>query len=152
MSKISWQNNRIQAAINGTNPMLMKELKGGYLVFGDVQFLPGYCVLLPKREVASLNELTLEERSAFLLDMSIVGDSLLASTSAIRINYDILGNTDQFLHAHIFPRYAWESDARRKMPVWLYDACNWSNPETAYHEHRHRALRQQILATLNQHY
>lgn len=98
------------------------------------------------------NELTLEERSAFLLDMSIVGDSLLASTSAIRINYDILGNTDQFLHAHIFPRYAWESDARRKMPVWLYDASNWSNPETAYHEHRHRALRQQILATLNQHY
>lgn len=152
MSKISWQDNRIQAAINGTNPMLMKELKGGYLVFGDVQFLPGYCVLLPKREVASLNELTLEERSAFLLDMSIVGDSLLASTSAIRINYDILGNTDQFLHAHIFPRYAWESDARRKMPVWLYDAFNWSNPETAYHEHQHRALRQQILATLNQHY
>ena len=152
MSKIRWQDNRIQAAINGTNPMLMKELKGGYLVFGDVQFLPGYCVLLPKREVASLNELTLEERSAFLLDMSIVGDSLLASTSAIRINYDILGNTDQFLHAHIFPRYAWESDARRKMPVWLYDASNWSNPETAYHEHRHRALRQQILATLNQHY
>ncbi len=30
---MSWQDNRIQAAINGTNPMLMKELKGGYLVF-----------------------------------------------------------------------------------------------------------------------
>lgn len=147
---MSWQDNRIQAAINGTNPMMMKELKGGYLVFGDVQFLPGYCVLLPKREVASLNDLTLAERTQFLLDMSLVGDSLLASTLAIRINYDILGNSDQFLHAHIFPRYDWEVEARKKMPVWLYDSSNWSNPATAYNESQHGALRQQILDDLNQ--
>ena len=42
-----WQDNRIQAAIDGTNPMVMAELPGGFAVFGDVQFLPGYCVLLP---------------------------------------------------------------------------------------------------------
>lgn len=146
---MSWQNNRIQSAIDGTNPMVMKELKGGYLVFGDVQFLPGYCVLLPKREVASLNDLTLEERRHFLLDMSLVGDSILASTDAIRMNYDILGNTDKFLHAHIFPRYDWEKEERRKMPVWLYDQSNWFNPETAYNEAQHGALRGEILAHLN---
>ena len=37
-----WQDNRIQAAIDGTNPMVMAELPGGFAVFGDVQFLPGY--------------------------------------------------------------------------------------------------------------
>ena len=35
-----WQDNRIQAAIDGTNPMVMAELPGGFAVFGDVQFYP----------------------------------------------------------------------------------------------------------------
>ena len=68
---MEWYENRILSAINGTNPMLIKELEGGYAVFGDVQFLPGYCVLLPKKEVNSLNVLTLEEREQFLSDMSV---------------------------------------------------------------------------------
>lgn len=55
---MKWQENRIKSAQNGTNPMLIKELKGGFLVFGDVQFLPGYCVLLPKKEIFSLKDLS----------------------------------------------------------------------------------------------
>ena len=46
---MEWYENRILSAINGTNPMLIKELKGGYAVFGDVQFLPGYCAITKKR-------------------------------------------------------------------------------------------------------
>ncbi len=43
----NWQENRIQSAIDGTNPMLMAELPGGYAVFGDTQFLRGirFCFL-----------------------------------------------------------------------------------------------------------
>ncbi|EPE8809103.1 hypothetical protein [Staphylococcus pseudintermedius] len=48
---MNWKENRILSAKNGTNPMVIIELKGSYVVFGDVQFLPGYCVLFPKREV-----------------------------------------------------------------------------------------------------
>ena len=81
---MEWYENRILSAINGTNPMLIKELKGGYAVFGDVQFLPGYCVLLPKKEVNSLNVLTLEEREQFLSDMSVLGDAIIQSCTPIR--------------------------------------------------------------------
>ncbi len=56
---MEWYENRVLSAKNGTNPMLIKELKGGYAIFRDVQFLPGYCVSLPKREVNSLNGLPL---------------------------------------------------------------------------------------------
>lgn len=141
---MTWRENRIKSAQNGTNPMLIKEMTGGFLVFGDVQFLPGYCVLLPKREVNSLNDLSLEERESFLLDMSIVGDALLSVCGATRVNYDILGNTDNYLHAHIFPRYDWEEEERRKMPVWLYDKSNWSNPDKAYQEEKHGEIRSRI--------
>lgn len=149
---MEWYENRILSAINGTNPMLIKELKGGYAVFGDVQFLPGYCVLLPKKEVNSLNVLSLEEREQFLSDMSVLGDAIIQSCTPIRVNYDILGNTDNFLHAHVFPRYEWESEERKKMPVWLYDSSNWHNKETSYNPIKHDEIRNSILEYLNKNY
>lgn len=145
---MNWEENRILSAKAGTNPMVLKELKGGYAVFGDVQFLPGYCVLLPKREVNSLNDLSLEERQQFLLDMSILGDAVMEACSPLRVNYDILGNTDNYLHAHVFPRYAWEKEERKVKPVWLYDSANWSNEETAYDPKKHDELRGKILQSL----
>jgi diadenosine tetraphosphate (Ap4A) HIT family hydrolase len=45
-----------------------------------------------------------------------------------RINLDILGNTDDFLHAHVWPRYDWEPPDRISAPVWLYPAEFWSTP------------------------
>ncbi|EEV60426.1 hypothetical protein ABWR62_12880 [Enterococcus faecium] len=149
---MEWYENRILSAINGTNPMLIKELKGGYAVFGDVQFLPGYCVLLPKKEVNSLNVLSLEEREQFLSDMSILGDAIIHSCTPTRVNYDILGNTDNFLHAHVFPRYDWESKERQKMPVWLYDSSNWRNKETSYNPIKHDEIRNSIQEYLNKNY
>nr|ALB00625.1 hit family protein [Mammaliicoccus stepanovicii] len=132
-----WKENRILSAKNGTNPMVIKELKGSYVVFGDVQFLPGYCELLPKREVRLLNDLTLEERQDSLLDMSLVGDAMIKALNPTRVNYEILGNKDHFLHAHLFPRYEWEDELVKYMPVWAYDGSNWSNEETAYDPEKH---------------
>ena len=73
-----WRDNRIAAAQRGENSMVMVELSSGFACIGDTQFLEGYCVLLPKREVSSLNDLTLAERSQFLTDMSLIGDALLS--------------------------------------------------------------------------
>ncbi|EHO50043.1 HIT family protein [Lentilactobacillus kisonensis] len=145
---INWQDNRIKSAINGTNPMVMAELLGGFAVFGDTQFLPGYSVLLPKRQVSSLNDLSISERKAFLLDMSILGDAVLDATRALRINYDILGNTDNFLHAHVFPRYQTEPAKRLKKPVWLYSPDHWVNERYAYNPERDGELRHRITEFL----
>lgn len=102
-----WKKDRIGSAIRGENPMVIATLKSGFAVIGDTQFLPGYCVLLPNRNVNSLNNLSLNERRDFLIDMSLIGDAILTVCNPRRINYEILGNTDVFLHAHIFPRYEW---------------------------------------------
>ncbi|OFI46697.1 hypothetical protein BG262_02535 [Floricoccus penangensis] len=147
---MEWWEDRILSAQNGTNPMLILETNAGYAVFGDVQFLPGYCVLLPKHEVSSLNDLELEERTQFLQDMSLVGDAIIKVCNPSRVNYDILGNTDKFLHAHIFPRYIWEDKERQKMPVWTYDKSNWSNEETLYSEEKYGQLKQMIKSKLDE--
>ena len=49
---VNWQDDRIGSAINGTNPMVMSELPGGFAVFGDTQFLPGYSCLLYTSDAA----------------------------------------------------------------------------------------------------
>jgi len=90
-------------------------------VLGDPQILPGYCLLLPDPVVPHLNALAGAARAAFLADMARLGDAVLAVTSAERINYEILGNVEPALHAHVIPRYAWEPTDRRRTPVWLHD-------------------------------
>ncbi|MCL1631985.1 hypothetical protein M3N64_08490 [Sporolactobacillus sp. CPB3-1] len=141
---MNWKENRIQSAQNGTNPMVLAEMKSGYAVIGDTQFLPGYCILLPKKEVSSLNDLTISERAQFLTDMSIIGDAIIKICHPLRINYDILGNTDAFLHAHIFPRYEWELEERRKKPVWLYDSSNWFDEDKQFSEEKHGKLKERL--------
>lgn len=143
-----WFEDRIGSAINGSNPMVMTELEGGYAVFGDVQCLPGYSVLLPKRHVSSLNELNIDERQSFLRDMSILGDAILDVCHADRINYDILGNTDNFLHAHVFPRYATEKRERLEKPVWLYSSDHWADVQYRYDPMKHDTLRKRITEYL----
>ncbi|NVO88751.1 hypothetical protein HWN39_09560 [Lactobacillus rhamnosus] len=143
-----WQDDRIQAALDGQNPMVMAELPGGFAVFGDVQFLPGYSVLLPKREVGSLNELSKREQSLFLQSMATLGDAILTACEPLRVNYDILGNTDHFLHAHVFPRYQSEVPERLAKPVWLYDPSYWRDPQYQYEPSQHDAIRRRITAAL----
>ena len=65
-----------------------------------------------------LNDLTLEERQDYLLDMSFVGDAMMKALKPTRVNYEILGNKNHFLHAHLFQRYEWEDESVRYMPVW----------------------------------
>jgi diadenosine tetraphosphate (Ap4A) HIT family hydrolase len=85
-----------------------------------MQFLGGYCILLPDPVVPSLNDLDRASRAEYLCDMATVGDALLEITGAYRINYAIAGNSDPFLHAHIVPRYMTEPDEFRKGLPWSY--------------------------------
>lgn len=44
-----------------------------------------------------------------------------------RVNLEILGNTDPFLHAHVWPRFEWEPAELLGKPVWLYPRDRWSD-------------------------
>ena len=110
---------RISAAHRGENPTVIYRMLSGWAVIGDQQFIPGYCLLLADPVVSDLNSLTGKERTQFLVDMATIGDALLEVTDSYRINYEILGNTEPALHAHIFPRYLSEPDDARAVPVWV---------------------------------
>ena len=110
---------RIAEAHKGENPNVLCKMPSGWAVIGDQQFIRGYCLLLADPVVPDLNTLIGAQRAEFLVDMTIIGDALLEVTNSFRINYEILGNTEPALHAHIFPRYMSEPNEPRKVPVWM---------------------------------
>ncbi|HWU59558.1 MAG TPA: diadenosine tetraphosphate hydrolase [Microbacteriaceae bacterium] len=134
---IDWRNDRIGSAARGENPTVLAELTSGYAVIGDVQFLPGYCVLLGKDPHATaLAEMPRADRVQFLADVDLLATAVeLACRQADgefrRVNIDVLGNADAFVHAHVWPRYGWEPAELIWRPVWLYDIESWHDPATA---------------------
>ena len=100
---------RVAEARRGFSPQVICRLRSGWAVLGDSQFIAGYSLLLPDPVVSSLNDLSAHDRVQFLLDMTAIGDALLASTDAYRINYEILGNSEPALHATSFrgERLSW---------------------------------------------
>jgi diadenosine tetraphosphate (Ap4A) HIT family hydrolase len=114
---------RVETARKGENLTVLCRMEAGWAVFGDVQVLNGYCLLLPDPVVPTLNDLDESGRVKFLRDMTIIGDAILEVTGAARINYEILGNSEPALHVHIIPRYEAEPEDLRRGPIWFYD---WS--------------------------
>ena len=141
-----WREDRIGSALRGENPTVLARMPGGFAVMGDPQWLPGYCVLLtdnPKAE--RLSDLSRSERSAFLESMAKLGEAVErackeADSSFRRVNLEILGNADAFLHAHVWPRYEWEPPEFIHRPVWLYPAEKWRDEATALGD-QHKVLR-----------
>jgi len=113
---------RVESARRGENPYVISRLNSGWLVIGDVQPLPGYCLLLADPVIESLNALTGHARSTYLDDMVAIGDALLEATRAFRINYETWGNAEPALHTHLMPRYLDEPEEKRRKPACMsYD-------------------------------
>lgn len=149
-----WRTDRIGAALRGENPTVLRRLEAGFAVIGDVQFLPGYSVLLVDEPgVRRLSDLPKARRMSFLSDMDRLGEAVERVCRRLdpdfrRVNLEILGNTDPFLHAHVWPRFEWEPVELRGAPVWLYPRDRWSDERFRLGP-RHDVLREAIGAELD---
>ncbi|MFF4440158.1 HIT family protein [Streptomyces sp. NPDC001621] len=149
-----WRGDRIGAALRGENPTVLRRLESGFAVIGDVQFLPGYSVLLiDEPSVQRLSDLPRAKRLAFLSDMDRLGEAVERACRQMdpdfrRVNLEILGNTDPFLHAHVWPRFAWEPAELVGKPVWLYPRERWSAEQYRLGPH-HEGLRDAIGSELD---
>ena len=129
-------------------PAAIAKLPSGWVVMGERQVLPGYCLLLPDPVVPHLNALQSVARAQFLFDMVLLGDVLLAITAAARINYAIYGNVDPALHAHVFPRDSAEPESTRTAQPWALD---W-NAAPLYSDALHGDFKRRVGMELRKHY
>ncbi|MFB7313152.1 HIT family protein [Streptomyces sp. NPDC056192] len=150
-----WRMDRIGAALRGENPTVLRRLTAGFAVIGDVQFLPGYSVLLvDEPDVQRLSDLPRSKRLSFLSDMDQLGEAVERVCRRLdpafrRVNLGILGNTDPFLHAHVWPRFEWEPPDVAGKPVWLYPRERRSDEQFRIGP-QHDVLREAISSELDQ--
>ncbi|APU38546.1 MULTISPECIES: diadenosine tetraphosphate hydrolase [unclassified Streptomyces] len=149
-----WRTDRIGTALRGENPTVLRRLTSGFAVIGDVQFLPGYSVLLvDDPQVQRLSDLPKAKRLSFLSDMDQLGEAVERACRRLdpafrRVNLEILGNKDPFLHAHVWPRFAWEPADAVRAPVWLYPRDRWSDEQSRLGP-QHDPLREAIGSELD---
>ncbi len=131
--------------------MVIARLSSGFAVIGDTQFLPGYYLLLASPRANHRSDLSFDRRQRFLVEMSLLGEAIETACRGRelrRITYEILGNTDAYLHAHVFPRYSWEPAERHGCPVFLYPPGRWTDERYHFSEDRHGVLKHDIATVL----
>jgi diadenosine tetraphosphate (Ap4A) HIT family hydrolase len=147
-----WLDDPVGFALRGENPTVFARLRGGFAVIGITQHLPGYCLLLTDDPAANhLSDLDRARRTHFLLDMSLLGEAVervCRPDGLRRINYEVLGNSAAFLHAHVHARYEWEPAEYARGPVWRYPAEVRDAAEHRLNEERHGPLRAAIAEAL----
>lgn len=128
----------------GTMARCLGRMKSGWAVMGDPQVREAYCLLYPDPVVPTLNDLSGDERAQFLADMATLGDAVLKVSGADRINYEILGNLEPALHAHVFPRWVSEPPEIRHKPIWFEDFEAASKFDLTIHGEDHAALKREL--------
>lgn len=110
---------RIHEIHERRNRHFVAELDTGYVVCGDFQFFRGYTLLLSKQHVPELHDLDRTTRERFLVEMSLVAESVFHAFHPRKLNYECLGNAEPHLHWHIFPRHS--DDPSPRTPSWSID-------------------------------
>ena len=89
--------------------------------------MPGYVCLVSRVHAVELHHLSQAQAQSFMQDAHRVSTALSAITGAVKLNYEIHGNTLPHLHMHFFPRYAGDpfegraiEPSRVTQPVYAY--------------------------------
>ena len=109
-------------------------------------------LLVDDPSVDRLTDLPRSRRLAFLESVDRLGTAVEEVCREVdpafrRLNYEILGNTDAYLHCHVFARYEWEPAEHVGRPVWLYDPIEFYGPRTALGP-EHDGLRSRLSEAL----
>jgi diadenosine tetraphosphate (Ap4A) HIT family hydrolase len=84
---------------------VVAQLEVCWVTMQEAAPVPGYTCLVSQSHVVELHDLSETSASAFMRDARKVSKALAAATGAVKLNYEIHGNTLPHLHMHFFPRY-----------------------------------------------
>jgi diadenosine tetraphosphate (Ap4A) HIT family hydrolase len=84
---------------------VIAELEASWVTMQEAAPVPGYVCLVSRTHAIELHDLSLDLAAAFMRDAQKVSKALSAATNAVKLNYEIHGNSLPHLHMHFFPRY-----------------------------------------------
>jgi diadenosine tetraphosphate (Ap4A) HIT family hydrolase len=81
------------------------ELPHSWLIAEPVECLRGACHVIAKKHAIELYDLDESELLGLMKEVQVYAWSLKMVTGAVKINYEIHGNTAPHMHMHLYPRY-----------------------------------------------
>jgi diadenosine tetraphosphate (Ap4A) HIT family hydrolase len=81
------------------------ELPHSWLIAEPVDCLRGACHVIAKKHAIELYDLNENELLGLMKEVQIYAWALKTVTGAVKINYEIHGNSAPHLHMHLYPRY-----------------------------------------------
>jgi diadenosine tetraphosphate (Ap4A) HIT family hydrolase len=84
---------------------VVAKLEASWVTMQEAAPVRGYACLVSEMHALELHDLAEAAASAFMRDARKVSRALSAATDAVKLNYEIHGNSLPHLHMHFFPRY-----------------------------------------------
>jgi diadenosine tetraphosphate (Ap4A) HIT family hydrolase len=84
---------------------VVARLEAAWVTMQEAAPVAGYVCLVSQTHAVDLHDLQEAAVSAFMRDARKVSKAIAAVTSAVKMNYEIHGNSIPHLHMHFFPRY-----------------------------------------------
>lgn len=98
------------------SPFLVKEFKHSFLLVGEHQTFPGYCVLVLKDHIKELFHLDQDIQAGYQEELIVASQAIEKAYQPNKINVSSYGNMTPHLHWHIFPRKI--TDKNWPNPPW----------------------------------
>lgn len=106
---------------------IVGSLKSSTVVLSEDQFFHGWCLVIYKKHIIDLFDLSIGERAALEADVCIVSKGIQALFSPDIMNYAAFGNIIPHLHWNVMPRY--KNDGLWGTPPWPHEPKNLSTEE-----------------------
>jgi diadenosine tetraphosphate (Ap4A) HIT family hydrolase len=84
---------------------IVAKLETSWVTMQESAPIRGYACLVSQAHVVELHDLPETAAMDFMRDVRRVSKALMDTTGAVKLNYEIHGNTIPHLHMHFFPRY-----------------------------------------------
>jgi diadenosine tetraphosphate (Ap4A) HIT family hydrolase len=121
---------------------LVATLESSWVTMQEAAPVRGYACLVSRTHAVELHDLPEATACAFMRDARRVSRAVSGATGAVKLNYEIHGNSLPHLHMHLFPRY--HGDCFEGQPI---------NPrlvvQPVYAEGEFQKIREAFLRALN---
>ncbi len=85
---------------------VVARLEGSWVTMQAAAPVRGYVCLVSRMHAVELHDLDEASYEAFMRDARRVSRAVAEATGAVKLNYEIHGNSIPHLHMHYFPRYS----------------------------------------------
>lgn len=127
--------------VRGEPHDIIASLGASWVTMPEAAPVKGYVCVVAKVHAVELHDLDQATSSAFMRDLQRTSAAVTQATGAIKLNYEIHGNTIPHLHMHIYPRFA--GDAFEGKPI------DPRGVTTAYGPGEFEAFRRRVIAALD---